>query len=292
VIAGVRSDDIVARSRSDQERGGRLSDDERELERRFRATGADDDGVRWLTARLRSGKITERGIALAGYLGHSAAKRLAGDWPPAVALAAKVLDYPHKQRGKFDMTPPRALERFVAGLHAWDEEEALLRAVFRAAEILYPPWEEFCSEQPMPYLALEAARDYIICPCREHAKAADEPSRETRFLIGDPCDPNGYGVTGIVHKPEARASGAFSAGWAAGVAAGVAANIQHGVSEIARVLLWAELAARERDFQSEEALLRNNALRPNKGPAHYEIIDTLLPWALGLGDPIREAHSG
>lgn len=64
----------------------------RDLERRFRATGAHTDEVAWLAARLRAGTLDAKRLAIAAQLGHPAALALSG-----VAAIAPPLEDPAPQ---------------------------------------------------------------------------------------------------------------------------------------------------------------------------------------------------
>jgi hypothetical protein len=119
---------------------------ERELERRFRASGASDDEAAWLRERLRAGRIPTERLRLAAVVGHPAACRALGCEP---------------------LVDPAALGAAVAG-HG---REALLRALLALARAALPAWEQRFPRDDRPRIALEAAQGEAGCPCPRHRAA-------------------------------------------------------------------------------------------------------------------------
>lgn len=123
----------------------------RRLERRFAATGAVDDEVRLLVARLRAGELTPERLRLASFCGHLAAS---------------------KALGKKEPTPRDIYDWSDAVLARWGKE-ARVRATLAIARAVLPRWEARCGDDPAPRRALEAAECWLACPCEKHARIAD-----------------------------------------------------------------------------------------------------------------------
>lgn len=100
--------------------GERMSDtDLRELERRFRATGAVEDEATWLRGRLKAGGLSQQSLDLAAYLGHEGARAALGASAPL----------PHRDLHKLATTltrdPPLALRAALAiGARLLEEQHA------------------------------------------------------------------------------------------------------------------------------------------------------------------------
>lgn len=121
----------------------------RELERRWRATGAADDGAAWLVERVRIGDLEASRLMLAAYLGHHAA-RAAVDAPPAV---------------------PGDDGAWLAGLEGLEPGSAT-----RACALAVLAVVGACRRTGRPVPAekdtraiLQAVEDWLICPCETHA---------------------------------------------------------------------------------------------------------------------------
>jgi hypothetical protein len=121
----------------------------RALERAWRASGAEDDEVAWLQARLRAGTLDRRKAELAAYCGSRAAQR-----------ACEV-----------EPTSSEELVPWVTGLRAWGKE-TVVRALVAVARRALPVWEERYPRLPGPVLAMRAAEEWCRCPCAKHAELA------------------------------------------------------------------------------------------------------------------------
>lgn len=105
----------------------------RALARQWAVTNADEDGVSYITAQLRAGALSEERVALAAYLGSSAAMAISGR-PPEVET---LVDW-----GK--------------GLQRWDAE-VRVRVARAALDLLDSPnWNE------SPFL--RAVEDWLLAP--------------------------------------------------------------------------------------------------------------------------------
>jgi hypothetical protein len=138
-----------------------MSDEQlRELERRWRETGAVEDEARFLAERARAGRLSRDKLELAAYLGHRAAlsaiERTNPPWDPS--------------------SGPSWLEEVVRGLRAWSKE-AGVRAAIAASRTAMKQWEARYGEED-PARALDLAEGWLACPCERHAgEAAAHASR-------------------------------------------------------------------------------------------------------------------
>jgi hypothetical protein len=109
----------------------------RQLERRFRETGTDEDGAAWLGARLRAGELSEDQLRLAAHLGHG---------PARMAIGA-------------EEAPPSGWP-LLRGLQAFGWE-AQVRACLAAARLLQPIWERQHPGDGAYARLIDAALDYV-----------------------------------------------------------------------------------------------------------------------------------
>ena len=133
----------------------------RELERRWKETGAVEDEAAYLLERVRSGDLTQGSLEMAAYCGHQAA---------AFAITGERI------------TPPSSLHEFVVGLATWGKWPSVVAAVAAAVEAL-PSWSTYVRSNPQreadrPSTAIESANAWIDCPCQAHFQMAvdREPS--------------------------------------------------------------------------------------------------------------------
>lgn len=132
----------------------------RDLERRWRESGTVDDETRYLLERVRVGHLQERGLIIAAGLGHEASKRIA----PAIGLGALELVQTPITGGS---CAPRARAAVASAREM----------VRRYAEVLGP--DDGRRDRVMPGAdrlrlcgaALDAADEWVICPCERHAGA-------------------------------------------------------------------------------------------------------------------------
>lgn len=121
----------------------------RALERAWLASGAEDDHVAWLQARLRAGTLGLRRAELAAYCGSRAAQR---------ALEVEATDC-------------EELVPWVVGLRAWGKE-AVVRAFTAVGRATLPMWRERFPRRVALARALEAADAWCRCQCDEHSDRA------------------------------------------------------------------------------------------------------------------------
>lgn len=119
----------------------------RELERRWRESGAERDHARFLVERLRTGELSLDRARLAAHLGDAAARA-------ALGLARE----PH------DLAGQRA---WAAALSDWGREVPG-RAGVAAARLVLPVFDRGLNPDPRPRRALRAAEQFLVCPCDRH----------------------------------------------------------------------------------------------------------------------------
>ena len=120
---------------------------------RAAAAGDVDAEAQLLLRRVRVGELSEEKLWLAAYLGHGAAKTANPDVPVA----------------------PKGLAAWIGGLEPAGPE-ALARAALAAGWRCLSRYETLLLHQnagwPLPRACLEAAEDWILCPCDDHRAAA------------------------------------------------------------------------------------------------------------------------
>ena len=141
----------------------------RDLERRFRSTGTTVDEAAWLAERVRVGELPAGRVELAALLGSEAARTILGAGPPPKPWKAWL------ERAVRTTWPPN---------HAWAALptgwEVAVRATVALARAIDAPRVETRMgwvperERDQATQALEAAEAWAACPCREHAIAAHE----------------------------------------------------------------------------------------------------------------------
>lgn len=150
----------------------------RELERRFRASGAVEDEAAWLAARVRAGELSRAALELAAWVAHPAAER---------ALASPELD-PDQVRARaftranqrFDASPGDALVMNLdprGTLSNWLGElgrkhpAAAHRAAAAAAQSLFAAGLEHGTTQE----AVRRLERWILAPTEAHRAAVLAP---------------------------------------------------------------------------------------------------------------------
>ncbi len=194
----------------------------RELERRFKESGAPADELAYLQERVRSGgqldwesysrlaelnaeaaseyllARVERGdlerekLELAAYCSHE---------PARVALGASA------------PTVEGALEGFAGGLTKWGKVAQTAAAVSLADDVL-PTWSTQLPEDTRPREAVAAAVEWLECPCSDHAAKAERAAEEAEEALG-----------AVDHEEAETASRLYSCGSVAWAAAAIAADL-------------------------------------------------------------------
>lgn len=125
----------------------------RELERRWRETGAVEDEATLLRERVRAGNLVPDRLKLAAHCGHAAS---------ALAL------------GEVGTSADPDLLAWVRGLHAWGLEPGV-RVALLAARVVLRVCRSRSGESPSelePETVFSAVEAWIACPCEEHSHAA------------------------------------------------------------------------------------------------------------------------
>ncbi len=200
----------------------------RDLERRWKEGGDRADWVRWLRARLRrgdldaaasalveraaAGEVEPADLALAAYLGDPVA--LAIDQHEAVALAAYLGDVGAAHVVLGEAPTADELAAWLRGLAHWGPRtvvralialgDALLEVFRRAPPPRDPdaydyPWDWAGAVAETASNALAVARDWVACPCPEHARVAGQ--------VPDLLDPYSPYYLVLVAEQAARAAG-------------------------------------------------------------------------------------
>ena len=149
----------------------------RELERRWKETGASLDETALLQERLRVGDLDDSRVELAAYLGHPAALLLLGREQDERPVEDWLYEIPRERE---------FLQRFVlaggtASLDAWQRDHPTWPDEYRAREEARTHEERLRQaifgplvvspanpRQDEPVMAIQAAERLIVCPCEEH----------------------------------------------------------------------------------------------------------------------------
>jgi hypothetical protein len=252
-----------------------MSDDRlRELERTFHQTRALADEVRWHTERLRVGEVTSERLQLAAYLGHAASREVVGTVVPGTVEAfqakASLPKTPSGSKEHWEMP----FKRWGLGLLAWGETTVvrmLLAFLWRSL----PLWDTLREAQDFvePLVAAEAFEDWVLCPCPKHL---DDVVRLKGPLSNISDELDGYGAgSGLVWQEivilqflERIAATDDAATW-----------LNQGLS----AAYWSHVASLGRGPLAQDA--------PSWEPLRTVVVEALLPWALGQGDPIRDRRA-
>ncbi|MCW8138814.1 MAG: hypothetical protein KIT58_07910 [Planctomycetota bacterium] len=123
----------------------------RQLERRWRETGAVDDEAAFLMERVRVGDLTSERLELAAFCGHEGARRAA----PQVS------------------NPPQDPERLLEEVEgSWGKRVAVGVSVAAAQAALTSCSRSGHPEAAVPTYLVDAADAAFKCPCSMHAEAA------------------------------------------------------------------------------------------------------------------------
>lgn len=124
----------------------------RELERRWRETGAVEDETAYLQERVRAGTLDDHRLALAATMGCAGARRVLG-LPDHEALE----------------DPQEIAKR----LSRWGKE-ALVRTAFAFARQVLPLWNAAHCDDLRPRQALECVEAWVEAPTEENERQAGE----------------------------------------------------------------------------------------------------------------------
>lgn len=247
----------------------------RDLERRWRASNDPHDEAAWHVARVRGGQLAPERVELAAVLGHEAA-----------ALAATTLAPPATSRG--------ARKRRDAGLPAWSDELPrfgylpALRAAIALLDLVRPAYAAALPRTPRPpadhQVQLETLFDRGLAALAAYAV---DPGPATRA------------ATQAVDEEEQRASSALLDAMEAGddAGAGPLSTDTAGVGPCFDLLetlhtaldplSWDEEPTRARGWFL--AVVRDVSRHVEAAALDDAVRAALIPWALGLADPLRPA---
>jgi hypothetical protein len=218
----------------------------RELERRWRESGADEDRARWLAGRARAGELTATRLALAAHAGDVAARLALGpDGPPVV----------------HDLTA------WAHALAPWGSE-ALARAALAAARAALPPLMRGSNPNPELPRLLRAAEGFVHAPGRSSASARLAPPGDAPHVAA------GKALARAVERAETFA--VDDSGLAIVSAARCALWVRPG--DDAPVKDPREVAVIEALLLSSRAVGRD--------VVRAALTAGLAPWALGEADPL------
>lgn len=130
----------------------------RELERRWRESGAADDEAAYLLERVRVGELPRDRLDLAAHCGYTAAQMASGYARPSAAID----DAESSERSIYEWT--QGLVQFG--------KAALVRAAVAGAECVRQAWDNGVEHNPwrdQATTAWKAARKWLECPCDAHA---------------------------------------------------------------------------------------------------------------------------
>lgn len=220
----------------------------RELERRFRATGSDEDEAAWLWARLQAGSLTPSNLELASYCGHEAAWSALGHSVRPLTIEAIEVEWPANGHGP---------ELHLEGRH-WLVRILELGggdAVLRAAVALY---RRSPSTRPENDVTLWNTNQRV------------NPMRDTTTAIEE----------WILSKRDQAALARFKDG--IGLDAAVARNMARCVCPVG----GSEPTPAAQAVQELRGVLRFLGLDVPSATA--AVRSELVPWALGYADPVRD----
>ncbi|MDC3379091.1 hypothetical protein OAX78_02280 [Planctomycetota bacterium] len=221
----------------------------RELERRWKRTGSAEDEAAWLSARVRTGTITERRLQVAAYLGHSAAADalIAAGYDPRYIPPWRQGSITHLASGLSEFGAEVCARAALAmgplvPERALDDEEVFGNAYLN--RMTGSDREE----------ARVASENWIVCPCADCSRRASQflqrlaagwSELDRRFTPSLPPEGGACRIASQGEKYERK-----------GVEAGEAAM------HASRVVGEAE--------------------------ARAALCGELVPWALGYSDPVRD----
>ncbi len=156
-----------------------MSDEKlRELERRWKETGAPEDEEAYLVEQVRVGETLDwDGYSRLSELNVEAAAEYLRGRVERGELTQERLELAAYcgEAGAILLSPTdtaSTLELWLFGLKRWGPQAEVLAAIACARRAL-PSWER-SSRSRAPHGAILAARNWALCPCRPHLSAVDE----------------------------------------------------------------------------------------------------------------------
>lgn len=169
----------------------------RELERRWRETGAVDDEAAYLLERVRVGDLTPERVELAAYCGNAGARATLAPAAPAVFCVL-----PSSTTDEWDYEARESFRSFLTRVAGFGGE-AFLHAALAAGWFVLPVFERV-RRDPRPREALEVAEACLLEPSAQNLAKATAASEGAAAAQGGSAD-IGDVLTG---PPPPRESGA------------------------------------------------------------------------------------
>jgi hypothetical protein len=232
----------------------------RELERRFSETGALEDEVALLKARLRDGTLLSQRLRVAGYLRNPASLELLGEDAPG---------------------EPPTFGSWATGFEPLGPEVSMRVAIAAARRSWRVAARFFVEGDPgHPLRVLEAAELSVACPCVPHIQELIELARRAQAEVRGPnaiqlgtgpaaaaqaCLATALLVDTTPHHPYVRAQRSW---WG---------------PEHARLALCDEVA----DGGDAPSSLTDSLLGEAGERIRHAVRAEVVPWALGHQDPLR-----
>ncbi len=210
--------------------------------------------ARVLRDRTRSGALSSARLALAAALGAPAA-RLAAERPPA-AIDLRSQDWPYE-------LPDRS-------------QEVCVRLAVAAARAVLPLHALVAPDDPLPAEALRVAEEWALCPCEEHAAAAQEACRRMArgsYEVVAPAAECDEDRDAARYAARAARAAATTAGWPDTALL----DLFEGALDAVPAVTAADLAADRAHASPQDPMPRMIA----------DMAAEVVPWALGEDDPLR-----
>lgn len=137
----------------------------RDLERRFRSTGALDDERRWLAERLRAGRLSRERLEVAALVGHEAAR---------AALGA------HPSPGSPSPGSPEGFDAWLAALEARGLD-VTAGSTLALARLLVEPAPREGAAAPF-WAVVEAGEAWLAAPTPQAQKALSEACKAAAHI--------------------------------------------------------------------------------------------------------------
>lgn len=148
----------------------------RGLERKWQQSGAVQDEVELLRARLRAADVTQPRLELAAYCGHPGAHAIVGSQAKyACACRGQDLTHGHAAWAGPGFVQNVPLQAWLEGLEHWGIP-IMARAAVAAARSVLPLHEvprdgsRAWGSRYGPRTAVESVETWLRCPCLEHAE--------------------------------------------------------------------------------------------------------------------------
>jgi hypothetical protein len=240
----------------------------RDLERRWKETGAVDDEAAWLKERVRVGDLSQVGLVVAAHLGHSGA---------LVATGTKRADLDFSRDEEDEEGNRRLLQPWATALLHTSPQGAR-RALIAGAYASLPFFETWL-DSDLPRRAVEAAETLVMS-----GGAPREGLSELVAAVFGVCPDRGYGAP--PEDTDRGESAATAAALALRLCLTDKVQEQHvfeGLCCADRALSW----SRFEYSRSQPCDWSPAKASPVSSAAVVELVrEEVVPWALGIHDPV------